>query len=92
MTRGAFQLCWNRRRGLCLSGIFPNFGGRGGTRTLKPFGQRILSPPRIPVPPLALIHLDYFGGADEIRTRVQGFADLCLTPRPPRQYAQMRLL
>ncbi len=28
-------------------------GGRGGTRTLKPFGQRILSPPRIPIPPLA---------------------------------------
>ncbi len=29
------------------------FGGRGGTRTLKAFGQRILSPPRIPIPPLA---------------------------------------
>lgn len=29
-------------------------GGRGGNRTLKPFGHRILSPARIPVPPLAL--------------------------------------
>jgi hypothetical protein len=29
-------------------------GGRGGTRTLKPYRQRILSPQRIPIPPLAL--------------------------------------
>ena len=27
----------------------------------------------------------FYGGAYEIRTRVQGFADLCLTPRPTRQ-------
>ena len=37
---------------------------------------------------LMLIFLDNnisdFGGANEIRTRVQGFADPCLTPRPSR--------
>ena len=27
----------------------------------------------------------FFGGADRTRTGVQGFADLCLTTRPPRQ-------
>jgi hypothetical protein len=59
-------------------GLF--FGGQGGTRTLKPYRQRILSPQRIPIPPLAR----KFGGANEIRTRVQGFADPCLTPRPSR--------
>jgi hypothetical protein len=31
------------------------YGGRGGTRTLKPYRQRILSPQRIPIPPLARI-------------------------------------
>lgn len=41
--------------------------------------QRILSPSRIPVPPLAR------GGAYGIRTRVLGFADPCLTPRPRRR-------
>lgn len=35
-------------------------GGRGGTRTLKTFGQRILSPPRIPIPPLAQTLHPYF--------------------------------
>lgn len=35
-----------------LSGGF--FGGRDGGRTHMTFGQRILSPQRIPVPPLAL--------------------------------------
>jgi hypothetical protein len=53
-------------------------------RDLNPqglFNQRILSPPRIPIPPLAL---ELRGGTDEIRTRVNGFADRCLTPRPPR--------
>ncbi len=41
--------------------------------------QQILSLSRIPIPPLA-----HIGGAYEIRTRVQGFADPCLTPRPTR--------
>jgi hypothetical protein len=36
-------------------------GGRGGTRTLKPYRQRILSPQRIPIPPLArsLVRINY---------------------------------
>jgi hypothetical protein len=31
-----------------------------------------------------LPHIEDHGGAYEIRTRVQGFADPCLTPRPTR--------
>jgi hypothetical protein len=33
-------------------------GGRGGTRTLKPYRQRILSPQRIPIPPLARVGIE----------------------------------
>lgn len=52
--------------------------------------QRILSPSRIPIPPLAplgsLQREDSLwgnsGGTYEIRTRVSAFAELRLTPRP----------
>jgi hypothetical protein len=52
-------------------------------RDLNPhelFTQRILSPHCLPIPAPARVH----GGAYEICTRVQGFADPCLTPRPTR--------
>lgn len=46
------------------------------------FSQRILSPPRIPIPPLA--RLESNGGTDRVRTGVRAFAELCLTTRPRR--------
>jgi hypothetical protein len=55
------------------------------------FGHSILSAERIPIPPLArfsvkFILFVYFGGAYEICTRVQAFAEPCLTTRPTRHY------
>ncbi len=35
---------------------------------------------------------DKYGGTDGIRTRVHGFADHCLTPRPPRQLFTLYLI
>ena len=36
---------------------FYNFGAQGGNRTRTTFGQGILSPSRLPIPPLALIFI-----------------------------------
>lgn len=47
-------------------------------------GQGILSPSCLPIPPPA--QKNNYGGTDEICTRVRGFADHCLTPRPPRHH------
>ena len=40
-----------------LIGSFIISGGQGGTRTLTAFGQRILSPQRLPIPPLARLFI-----------------------------------
>ncbi len=55
-----------------------------GIEPARPFGHSILSAARLPVTTPARLFFLIFGGAYEIRTRVLGFADPCLTPRPTR--------
>ncbi len=68
-----------------------------GNRTRTPFGHQILSLTCLPVPPSALIfYCTVFeikndpllessrGGTYESRTRLKGFADLCVTAPPTR--------
>jgi hypothetical protein len=50
------SLLENHKNTPTKAGVF--YGGRGGTRTLKPYRQRILSPQRIPIPPLALVGIE----------------------------------
>ena len=50
---------------------------RGDSNPHDLLGQRILSPLRLPVPPLS--RLIKVGGGTQIRTGDKGFADLCLT-------------
>ncbi len=52
----------------------------------RPKGQRILSPLRLPVPPLGQIkNTKNYGGGGRNRTGVHGFAIRCMTILPPRQ-------
>ena len=64
--KGQFVIFWWARRDLNPQGLLD---------------QRILSPPRIPIPPLARIS---YGGTYESRTRLKGFADLRVTAPPTR--------
>lgn len=56
--------------------------GGEGLEPSRPFGQQILSLSWLPVTTPARIEN---GGAYGIRTRVKGFADPYLTPRPTRR-------
>ena len=62
-----------------------------GIEPARSFEQQILSLSRLPITTPAHVFIKYIiwpvnvlGGADEICTRVRAFAELCLTPRPPR--------
>ena len=74
-----FWLVFGSRGDRAAQIFLPVWWARRDSNPQGLFIQRILSPPRIPIPPLARV----FGGTYRNWTGVKGFADLCVTT-PPR--------
>ena len=60
-----------------------------GIEPARPYGHKILSLGRLPIPPSRPTKIK-FGGDDRSRTDLKGFADLCLTAWLRRPWSEKR--